>query len=255
MVLVAEGGNLLLVNNGPVIKLDDISKTYRMGDVQVNALRGVTYSINKGEMLAIMGPSGSGKSTMMNILGCLDKPSSGTYLLDGIDVTKLSDGSLAEVRNQKIGFVFQSFNLLRRASALDNVALPLLYGDNKNSKARAMEQLSRVGLAKRAHHKPNQLSGGEQQRVAIARSLINTPAIVLADEPTGNLDTRASNEIMNLFQELHSQGITIVVVTHERDVAEFCEKIVFFRDGQMHSEEVIRHRRRVQVGALTATEP
>lgn len=252
---MAEGGSSLSLQNGPVIKLDDISKTYRMGDVQVNALRGVTYSINKGEMLAIMGPSGSGKSTMMNILGCLDKPSAGTYLLDGIDVTKLSDGSLAEVRNQKIGFVFQSFNLLRRASALDNVALPLLYGDNKNTKARAMEQLTRVGLAKRAHHRPNQLSGGEQQRVAIARSLINNPAIVLADEPTGNLDTRASNEIMNLFQELHSQGITIVVVTHERDVAEFCEKIVFFRDGQMHSKEVIRHRRRVQVAALTATEP
>lgn len=224
-----------------------------MGDVQVQALREVTYSINKGEMLAIMGPSGSGKSTLMNILGCLDKPSAGTYLLDGIDVTKLSDGSLAEVRNQKIGFVFQSFNLLKRVSALDNVALPLLYGKNKDAKARALEQLGRVGLAKRAHHRPNQLSGGEQQRVAIARSLINNPAIVLADEPTGNLDTKSSNDIMNLLQELHDQGITIVVVTHERDVAEFCEKIVFFRDGRMHSEEIIRNRRHIEPAALAAT--
>ncbi len=241
------------LQNGPVIKLENIGKTYRMGDVQVQALQGVTYSINKGEMLAVMGPSGSGKSTLMNILGCLDKPSAGTYLLDGIDVTKLSDGSLAEVRNQKIGFVFQSFNLLRRASALDNVALPLLYGNNKGAKARAMEQLGRVGLTKRAHHRPNQLSGGEQQRVAIARALINNPAIVLADEPTGNLDSKSSNEIMSLLQELNNQGITIVVVTHERDVAEFCEKIVFFRDGQMHSEEIISHRRHIEVAALTTS--
>ncbi|MBI4217008.1 MAG: ABC transporter ATP-binding protein [Chloroflexi bacterium] len=223
-----------------MIKLEQVVKTYQMGQVEVHALRGVDLHIETGEMVAIVGPSGSGKSTLMNILGCLDIPTNGKYYLDGIDTGKLSDNRLAEIRNKKIGFVFQSFNLLSRTSAVANVELPLLYSNGGNRRARALASLERVGLAARAYHTPNDHSGGEQQRVAIARSLINHPSIILADEPTGNLDTRTSVEIMALFQELNGRdGITIVLITHESDIAAHCRRIVRMLDGKISSDEPV----------------
>jgi putative ABC transport system ATP-binding protein len=217
-----------------MIELNDIVKTYQMGRVEVQALRGLSCRIEKGEMMAIMGPSGCGKSTLMNIIGCLDVPTSGSYLLDGAEVSKLSDSQLAEVRNRKIGFVFQSFNLLRRTSALANVELPLLYRNRSDSKKLALEALERVGMGPRAAHGPTELSGGEQQRVAIARALVTNPPIILADEPTGNLDSRSSHEIIAILEELNrADGITIVLVTHDREIAAHTRRIVLLRDGQI----------------------
>src|SRR5438874_3110117 len=220
-----------------VIAVKNLIKTYVVGEVEVRALRGVNLDVQTGEFLAVTGPSGSGKSTFMHIVGCLDRPTSGQYFLDGQDVSRMSKDALAAVRNKKIGFVFQGFNLLARTSALDNVELPLLYGGGGMKTAerrkRAMEVLSAVGLADRADHHPNQLSGGQQQRVAIARALINHPSILLADEPTGNLDTKTSIEVMDIFQSLNrDRGITVVLITHEIDIAEYGTRIVTFRDGQ-----------------------
>jgi putative ABC transport system ATP-binding protein len=218
-----------------MIELKDIVKTYQIGgQVEVQALRGLSCRIEKGEMVAIMGPSGCGKSTLMNILGCLDVPTSGSYSLDGVEVSRLTDSQLADVRNRKIGFVFQNFNLLARTSAVANVELPLLYSNKSNSKKLAQEALERVGMSHRATHKPNELSGGEQQRVAIARALVTSPAIILADEPTGNLDSRSSLDIIAILEELNKKdGITVVVVTHERGIAAHTQRIIFLRDGQI----------------------
>jgi putative ABC transport system ATP-binding protein len=217
-----------------MIELKDIVKTYHMGQIEIQALRGLSSRIEKGEMVAIMGPSGCGKSTLMNIMGCLDVPTSGSYSLDGVEVSQLSDSQLADVRNRKIGFVFQNFNLLPRTSAADNVELPLLYGNRGNSRKLAQEALERVGMSHRAAHKPAELSGGEQQRVAIARALVNNPAIILADEPTGNLDSRSSLDIIAILEELNRQdGITVVVVTHEQEIADHTQRIIFLRDGQI----------------------
>jgi len=219
-----------------LISLNNITKTYRMGEVDIPALQGITQNIDRGEFVAVMGHSGSGKTTLMNILGCMDRPTSGEYLLDGKDMNKLDDDALAVIRNRKIGFVFQSFNLLARTSALENVEMPLLYGSylsrsEKDKRAEAM--LERVGLKDRIHHHPAQLSGGEQQRVAIARALINQPLLILADEPTGNLDTKSSEEIMSIFMKLHADGITIVMVTHEEDIAKYAERTIHVRDGRL----------------------
>ncbi len=223
-----------------VISVKDVTKVYRMGDVSVRALRGITIEINSGEFVAVTGPSGSGKSTFMHILGCLDRPTSGKYVLDGNDVSLLSRDQLANVRNQKIGFVFQGFNLLTRTSALDNVELPLLYGRRMRTSVRrdrAKKMLAVVGLGDRTDHHPNQLSGGEQQRVAIARSLVNGPAIVLADEPTGNLDTRTGIEVMEIFQQLNREsGITVILITHEQDIAKYGTRTIRFRDGEVISD-------------------
>ncbi|HQY90687.1 MAG: ABC transporter ATP-binding protein [Caldilinea sp.] len=229
-------------NNGqtPVVSLRDIKKIYQMGDVEVRALRGVDINIFAGEVVAIMGPSGSGKSTLMNIIGCLDVPSEGAYELDGQDVSRLKDDQLAAIRNHKIGFVFQSFNLLPRTTALANVELPLIYGGigGRQRRERAEESLRLVGLGDRLDHKPNELSGGQQQRVAIARALVNAPSMILADEPTGNLDTKTSIEIMELFQRLNEErGITIVFVTHNPETAEYCHRVVRVRDGLVESDE------------------
>lgn len=215
-----------------VIELHDVTKVYRMGDIEVNALAGVSLTIRRGELTAIMGPSGSGKSTIMNIIGCLDVPTSGRYLLDGEDVGHLSDDRLAGIRNQKVGFVFQTYNLLPRLSALANVELPLLYGGGHRKKERAQDALAQVGLADRVHHKPVELSGGQQQRVGIARALVKSPSILLADEPTGNLDAASSREIMWVIQELNRQsGITVVIVTHEHDIAAHASRVVTMLDG------------------------
>jgi putative ABC transport system ATP-binding protein len=229
-----------------VISIRNLVKTYIVGEVEVRALRGVTLDVNEGEFLAVTGPSGSGKSTLMHILGCLDRPTSGQYVLDGQDVSSMSKDQLAEVRNKKIGFVFQGFNLLSRTTALDNVELPLLYrGKMKSSERRglAMEALKAVGLETRADHHPNQLSGGQQQRVAIARALITRPSILLADEPTGNLDTRTSIEVMGIFQRLNRErGITVLVITHERDIAEYGSRVITFRDGLIVADHPVKNR-------------
>jgi len=218
-----------------MIELDNITKIYKMGRTEVVALNGVSLSVEQGEMVSIIGPSGSGKSTLMHIIGCLDKPTSGEYRLEGVKVSKLNDNKLAEIRNKKLGFVFQSFNLLPRNTALDNVELPLIYGGAGNRRQRALQALESVGLAQRARHRPNELAGGEQQRVAIARALINNPSLILADEPTGNLDTQTSMEIMLLFQKLNEQGITIVLVTHEADIAAYTQRSIKMRDGKIEA--------------------
>ena len=222
-----------------IIRIENLTRWYRIGDETVKALNGVNLSINKNEYVALMGPSGSGKSTIMNIIGCLDTPTSGSYYLNGPDVAKLSDNQLAEIRNKEIGFVFQTFNLLPRYTALDNVALPLVYAGMPKEKrnARAKDVLQQVGLGDRMTHKPNELSGGQRQRVAVARALVNKPSIILADEPTGNLDTKTSYEIMALFQDIHDAGNTIIVVTHEEDIARHAHRIVRLRDGVVESDE------------------
>jgi len=230
----------------PVIQLDHIHKTYTMGDVDVLALRGVSLTIREGEFVAIMGASGSGKSTMMNIIGCLDRPTRGIYILDGQDVSELSKDERADIRCQKIGFVFQGFNLLSRTSALENVELPMLYLGvaNPERDERAMEALAAVGLAGREQNHPNQLSGGQQQRVAVARSLVNSPALILADEPTGNLDSRTSVEVMEVFQRLNRErGITLIVITHEHDIAQYAQRVVIFKDGKIKKDYQIEEQR------------
>src|SRR5262245_1472404 len=230
----------------PVIELDHVHKTYKMGDIEVHALRGISLKIRQGEFVAVMGASGSGKSTMMNIIGCLDQPSRGTYILDGMDVSRLSKDDRADIRNRKIGFVFQGFNLLSRTSALENVELPMLYAglDAVERRRRAKEALEAVGLSGRENNHPNQLSGGQQQRVAIARALVNHPTIILADEPTGALDSRTSVEVMDIFQRLNRErGITLLIVTHEHDIAEYAQRVVIFRDGKIRSDEQVLHRR------------
>lgn len=220
------------------IEIADLVKVYRMGDQELRALDGISLTIRKGEMAAIIGASGSGKSTLMNIIGCLDRPTSGRYMLNGQDVSRLTDNQLARIRNRGIGFVFQSFNLLPRMSALENVELPLLYSGLAHAKEHAMEALKRVGLAERAHHEPNQLSGGQRQRVAIARALVTNPTIVLADEPTGNLDTRTGEEIMSFFAELNAQEVTLVIVTHEPEIAAHCGRSIHLRDGKILEDRV-----------------
>jgi putative ABC transport system ATP-binding protein len=219
-----------------LIELENVTKVYRMGEVEVYALNGVSLSIKQGEMLSIVGTSGSGKSTMLNLLGCLDRPTSGRYMLDGIDVSRLNDNRLAELRSKKFGFVFQDFNLLSRATALSNVELPLVYSGGGSKRQKAMEALERVGLGKRARHKPTELSGGEQQRVAIARALVNSPSLILADEPTGNLDSASTEEIIAIFQQLHREGITVAIVTHEADIAAKTQRVIRLRDGKVASD-------------------
>src|ERR1700681_2166881 len=244
-----------------VISVKNLTKTYVVGEVEVRALRGVNLEVPRGEFLAVSGPSGSGKSTFMHIIGCLDHPTSGQYFLDDQDVSRMSKDALAAVRNQKIGFVFQGFNLLSRTSALDNVELPLLYRGGMKSvdrHKRAIQVLEAVGLGDRADHHPNQLSGGQQQRVAIARALINEPSILLADEPTGNLDTRTSIEVMGIFQRLNKErGITVLLITHEMDIAEYGTRLIRFRDGRVVADQKVAHRRNAEeeLAALPPPEP
>jgi putative ABC transport system ATP-binding protein len=233
-------------DSGPVIKVEALHKTYEMGDTKVHALRGITLEIYRGEFVAIMGASGSGKSTFMNLLGCLDSPSEGTYLLDNTNVASLSRIELARIRNQHVGFVFQGFNLLSRTSALENVELPLIYSSirAKERHKRSRDALEKVGLAERMDHVPAQLSGGQQQRVAIARALVNRPSILLADEPTGNLDSRTSVEIMQIFQELNEkESLTLVIVTHEPDIADYAKRVIYFRDGHVTRDQKVQKRR------------
>ncbi len=239
----ADGVNLN--NGGPVIRTENLHKVYEMGENKVHALRGVSLDIRRGEFVAIMGASGSGKSTFMNLLGCLDKPSEGRYFLEGTNVADLSPIELARVRNERVGFVFQGFNLLSRTSAVENVELPLIYSGmrTKERHRRSKEALERVGLGERAHHVPSQLSGGQQQRVAIARALVNTPSLLLADEPTGNLDSRTSVEIMQVFQELNEkESLTIILVTHEPDIACYAKRVITFRDGHVTRDEQVQRR-------------
>ncbi len=230
----------------PVVKIEEIHKIYDSGEVPVHAVRGVSLEIHQREFVALMGASGSGKSTLMNMLGCLDRPTRGSYLLDGVDVSLLDKNELADIRNQKLGFVFQGFNLLARTTALENVELPCLYGKtrttSKEMRERAMHCLDIVGLSNRADHMPNQLSGGQQQRVAVARALVNEPQLLLADEPTGNLDSRTSIELMGVFQKLNEQGITIVMVTHELDIARYCKRYLILRDGVVVRDEPTQDR-------------
>lgn len=225
-----------------MITLKEITKIYSTGDIQVAALRGVDLHIDRGEFVAITGPSGSGKSTMMNILGCLDRPTTGEYYLDGEDVSRVSGNQLAEIRNRKIGFVFQGFNLLSRTTALENVELPLLYAGvpPKERRERAIHSLESVGLGDRIHHRPKELSGGQQQRVAIARALVTQPAIILADEPTGNLDTRSSIEVMAIFQKVHNEGNTVLIITHEPDIVQYTRRMIYFRDGKVEEDEMVK---------------
>lgn len=232
---MVEGGRAL-------ITLKKITKIYSTGDIQVAALRGVDLHIDRGEFVAITGPSGSGKSTMMNILGCLDRPTTGEYYLDGEDVSKASGNQLAEIRNRKIGFVFQGFNLLPRTTALENVELPMLYAGvpPKERRERAIHSLESVGLGDRIHHRPKELSGGQQQRVAIARALVTQPAIILADEPTGNLDTRSSIEVMAIFQKVHNEGNTVLIITHEPDIVQYTRRMIYFRDGKVEEDEMVK---------------
>ena len=235
----------------PVIQLTEIHKVYQTGEVEVRAVNGVTLNIMPGEFVAIMGSSGSGKSTLMNMIGCLDRPTSGTYFLDGIDISTLDRNERAVIRNAKIGFVFQGFNLLSRTTALENVEMPMLYNHaritNAEQRARAIKSLELVGLATRSDHKPNQLSGGQQQRVAIARALVNQPSLLLADEPTGNLDSQTSIEIMGVFQKLNEAGITVVMVTHELDVASYCKRMIILRDGRIRTDELVARRLNAEV--------
>ena len=239
-----------------VIEIDTLTRIYAMGETEVRALDGISLQVEHGEFLAVMGPSGSGKSTFMNIIGCLDRPTSGTYILEGVDVSSLGRDARAEIRNDKIGFVFQNFNLLSRTSALENVELPLLYSKKSKlteaeSRARALRCLERVGLGDRWDHTSAQLSGGQQQRVAIARSLVNEPAILLADEPTGNLDSKTSEEVMAIFQALNDEGKTVVLITHEPDIAQFSRRVVTFRDGKVLSDVAVQDRKR----AVSAGKP
>lgn len=228
------------MGNANIIQTTDLSRVYRMGSETIHALRRISIQISRGEYVAFMGPSGSGKSTLMNIIGCLDTPSAGQYILNGKDVSNMSDNELAEIRNKEIGFVFQTFNLLPRSTALENVALPLVYAGYSRSRReeKARQVLESVGLSDRAKHRPNELSGGQRQRVAIARALVNDPSIILADEPTGNLDTKTSHEIMELFERLHAKGNTIIMVTHEEDIARYAHRIVRLRDGLIETDEV-----------------
>lgn len=228
----------------PLLEFQRINKIYRMGEHKVHALNDVNFVIEEGEMVAIMGASGSGKSTAMNIMGCLDRPSSGKYLFKDRDVSRLRDNELARIRNREIGFVFQNFNLLPRTSALENVELPMVYsGYVPKRRQRAMEALKKVGLGDRTHHNPNELSGGQQQRVAIARALVNSPATILADEPTGNLDTRSGEEVMQIFQQFNADGISVIVVTHEEEIAQCCKRILRFRDGKLIEDEHVTEQR------------